>query len=119
MVDEKREFDAKLKEEINKLILLTHAEVIKNTPEDTGRLRSSIVVEEKDDGWIIGSNVDYAIFVELDTQPHVIKPVNAKALRFKANGELVFATKVNHPGTKGHHMFLKGVNFFETELNKL
>lgn len=44
-----------------------------------------------------------AIFREVDTKPHVILPVNRKALRFKVGRTLVFATKVNHPGTTGLH----------------
>lgn len=37
------------------------------------------------------------------TRPHVIRPRNAKALRFRgSSGEHVFAGKVNHPGTKAH-----------------
>jgi hypothetical protein len=34
------------------------------------------------------------------TRPHVIKPVTAKALRFKVGGRTVFARLVHHPGTR-------------------
>ena len=44
-----------------------------------------------------------AIFREVDTKPHVIVPVNKKALRFTMGRTIVFARKVNHPGTKGLH----------------
>lgn len=33
------------------------------------------------------------------TGPHVIRPRRARALRFEMNGQIVFAQKVNHPGT--------------------
>lgn len=33
--------------------------------------------------------------------PHVIRPRRAKALRFVINGRVIFAAKVNHPGSPG------------------
>src|SRR6185503_17285440 len=44
-----------------------------------------------------------AIFREVDTKAHVIAAVNKKALAFKIGRTLVFAKRVNHPGTKGLH----------------
>lgn len=41
----------------------------------------------------------YGWFVREGTEPHEIRPVNAKALHFFMGDEEVFATKVNHPGT--------------------
>jgi hypothetical protein len=58
------------------------------------------------------ATANYAAFVELGTRPHVIRPRNRKALRFAVGGNarltgsprsgapVVFARKVNHPGTK-------------------
>ncbi|MFH8577113.1 hypothetical protein [Streptomyces zaomyceticus] len=37
------------------------------------------------------------------TRPHVIRPRNAKALRFDMGGRIVFAKKVNHPGTRANN----------------
>ncbi|MFD0208946.1 hypothetical protein ACFVH9_07400 [Streptomyces hirsutus] len=34
------------------------------------------------------------------TRPHVIRPRRAKALRFEAGGEVVFAAYARHPGTR-------------------
>ncbi|MFJ4627194.1 hypothetical protein [Streptomyces sp. NPDC088847] len=34
------------------------------------------------------------------TRPHIIRPRRARALRFEAGGEVVFAQKVRHPGTR-------------------
>lgn len=35
------------------------------------------------------------------TGPHIIRPRRRKALRFIAGGQVVFARKVNHPGSAG------------------
>ena len=50
--------------------------------------------------------------LEFDTRPHEIRPKGfprgANKLRFKgAGGEAVFASKVNHPGTKGPRLVSK------------
>lgn len=39
-------------------------------------------------------------FVLDGTRPHVIRPRRAKALRFEVGGEVVFAKRVRHPGTR-------------------
>jgi hypothetical protein len=52
-------------------------------------------------------------YVEEDTKPHVIEAKNKKSLAFKVKGKLVFAKKVNHPGTKGKYSFLHAWEFFQ------
>ncbi|WP_327592444.1 hypothetical protein [Streptomyces chartreusis] len=47
-----------------------------------------------------------AIYVLNGTRPHRIVPRTAKALRFTVGGQVVYATVVNHPGTKANN-FLK------------
>ena len=42
----------------------------------------------------------YGEFVREGTQPHVIVPKQANALRFLIGGQTIFAMKVNHPGNK-------------------
>jgi phage gpG-like protein len=76
-------------------------------PVDTGRLRNSITHELGRDtrGLFVrvGTNVEYALYVEMGTRPHEIRPRNARALRWKdagAPGGYRFATVVNHPGTR-------------------
>jgi hypothetical protein len=74
-------------------------------PVDTGRLRASIKADPPRifslRGSVkVGSNVEYAAMVNDGTRPHVIKAVNAKALRFKVGGRTVFARLVHHPGTR-------------------
>lgn len=70
----------------------------------TGDLRRSITrrVEGPQKG-IIFTDVKYAPYVEFGTKPHVITPKNKKMLAFKSGGRLIFAKKVNHPGTKAYN----------------
>lgn len=74
-------------------------------PVRTGRLRSSIRAEPPRffslRGVVsVGSDLEYAGFVNDGTRPHVIRPRRAKALRFTVGGRTVYATVVNHPGTR-------------------
>lgn len=108
-----------LKKKIVNIIFKTHAEIVRNTPVDTGRLRQSIVVEQQDDGYVIGTNIPYAEFVELGVAPHTITPKNKQALKFNIGGKDIFAKKVEHPGFEGRAMFQKGVGYFEKEIKSL
>lgn len=116
---EREKFERELRQKVIGLIYDTQREIQMNTPVDTGRLRNSIKFEEKGNSFIIGTNVDYAPQVEEGTSPHEITPKNAQALKFKAGGETIFAKRVMHPGTEGHHMFLRGVNYFKKRLKGL
>lgn len=74
-------------------------------PVRTGRLRSSIRAEAPRffsfTGRVtVGSDLEYAGFVNDGTRPHVIRPRRAKALRFTVGGRVVYATVVNHPGAR-------------------
>jgi len=112
--------ERELKKQIGRAVLKTLAEIKKNTPVDTGRLRNSIIMKETDSGFIIGTNLNYAEHIELGVEPHVIRPKNKKALYWK--GAKYPVKKVNHPGFSGRFMFQKGATFFEkylkTELKK-
>ena len=80
----------------------------RRAPVDSGFLRNSIRYQVN--GNVIRiSMVDYAIYVEFGTPPHIIEPRNAKALRFNVSGigprggdvtNTVFAKIVHHPGTR-------------------
>lgn len=50
-----------------------------------------------------------AFFVENGTGPHVIEAKTAKALRFEIDGEVIFAKRVNHPGTAPTFYFRRAV----------
>lgn len=76
---------------------------------DTGKLRASIVkrfVPSGPDGFVVlvgveSSGVPYALYHHEGTRPHVILPKKGRYLVFTSrSGALVFARKVNHPGTK-------------------
>lgn len=73
-------------------------------PVDTGRLRSSIVSRAEDHGRTydvtVGTNVNYAEFVENGTRRHFIYPRNGQFLRFQWGGRTVYARVVDHPGTQ-------------------
>jgi phage gpG-like protein len=73
----------------------------------TGRLRRSLhyVLGGTDTApsAAIGTNVEYAAIHEFggQTKAHVIEALNAKVLSFRnASGDPVFATRVNHPGSR-------------------
>lgn len=65
----------------------------------SGRQRRAVVV------------VDHpaAVFVIHGTRPHVILPRRARALRFTASGRVVFAARVNHPGTRPNPFLLRAL----------
>lgn len=74
-------------------------------PVRTGRLRSSIRAEPPRFFSLrasvkVGSDLEYAGFVNDGTRPHRIVARNAQVLRFRVGGRLVFVKAVNHPGTK-------------------
>ncbi len=46
-----------------------------------------------------------AKFTDEGTRPHIIRPRNKKALRFRVGGRIVFATVVHHPGNKATRWF--------------
>lgn len=82
--------------------LASRAEQImrEKAPVRTGVLRASIMKEVMDGGAVIRPTVPYAVYAETGTSPHEIQPVHAKALRFEVAGRLVFATRVQHPGSR-------------------
>ena len=80
------------------------------SPIDTGRLRGQhaatpVVKTATSVTAGVESRADYAMHVHQGTRPHVIRPRRARVLAWFAgggtSGPLRFATRVNHPGTKG------------------
>jgi hypothetical protein len=74
-------------------------------PVDTGRLRASIKSKRSSFFSLrpkvtVYSLVEYAAYVNDGTRRHPIRAKNAKALRFRVNGRVVYAKAVMHPGTK-------------------
>lgn len=72
----------------------------------TGRLRRSVhyVMSGSDDApqASVGTNVEYAGIHEFggQTKAHVIEAINAKVLAFQKDGRTIFATRVDHPGSR-------------------
>lgn len=90
-------------------------ELMIKCPVDTGRLRNSIKVKAIDGGILIWM-ADYGKMVEFGTVPHIIRPVNKKALKFKSGKEVVFAKEVHHPGTRPNP-FIR--NTLQTKLQQI
>ena len=72
--------------------------LVRASPVDKGGLRKSIKVVSQGNTFYI-SMIDYALYVEFGTPPHIIRPKNKKALHWGGkNGPVV--KLVHHPGTK-------------------
>jgi|SRR3954468_12326051 hypothetical protein len=58
-----------------------------------------------------GSDVDYTLFVDQGTKPHVIKAKNAPYLTFfwPKVGRIVHFKSVHHPGNKAYGFLMKGL----------
>jgi len=104
----KSEFEQRMKNVRFGIGIDLRNKLVQSCPVDTGRLKNSI-------GWNVKGQVveitmvDYALYVEFGTPPHIIKPSKAKALHWnteitgpkggKAKAD-VFAKIVKHPGTR-------------------
>lgn len=58
----------------------------------------------RDNGMMVttkGQKVNYGVFVEFGTKPHIITPSKKKSLRFFIGSKAVFSKSVKHPGYKG------------------
>jgi len=82
----------------------------------TGLLQASIVKRLEWRGVpvvIIGTDVAYARWHHEGSDPHVIRPRARQALRFPASAPnglaVVFAKRVNHPGTKGTKFLVRAL----------
>ena len=86
----------------------------------TNRLRSSLTkgglenIYEVDKAslplWAkVGTNVNYALAVEMGARPHEIKPVQKKALHFFIGAREIFAKLVHHPGSPPHPYLSTGL----------
>jgi len=69
-------------------------------PQKTGEYMESIYYEAVGEcTFVIGARARHAAIIEFGSVAHWILPVQAKALRFEVDGEVVFAKYVMHPGT--------------------
>jgi hypothetical protein len=73
-------------------------------PGGTGALFQSLYNRSIPKGREVGHDpqrAPHALFVNLGTRPHEIRPKNKKALRWAGAGMFHFAKVVNHPGYRG------------------
>ena len=94
-----RERLAKFLEESAKVV---YQEVRERAPVRTGKLRESLaLIKVSDLHYVVGSPLEYAVYAEKGTRPHIIRPRRARALRFMVGGETVFAARVVQPSRGG------------------
>lgn len=65
-----------------------------------------------------GKSYNLGYLLEMGTSPHIIRPVNASALRFEVNGKEVFAKEVNHPGTIAYNNYRNAMNAVRPEYQR-
>jgi len=71
--DNNRLIKKKMKEAMFKVASIVHADAVKRCPVDTGRLRQSIrIIKADDKEAIVGTDLDYASYVEFGT-PQMVK----------------------------------------------
>ena len=76
----------------------------------------------KDDGMMVtwrGGRINYGMFLEYGTRPHIIRPKKKKSLRWSGKGGDIFAGEVNHPGTKATYFLRDSANKTFKNLNKI
>lgn len=86
-----------------------------NSPVDHGLLKSWFIESITDDEAHIRTPAEYAQMVNDGTQPHVIEPVNKKALYWEGLDHPV--KRVHHPGTKGQHFVEKSIDDVDGRLD--
>ena len=69
-----------------------------NAPQDHGRLAGSLHLSGGDTESTIGSAVRYAAVQEEGSGPYTIYPRNGRVLAFNIGGQMIYATRVEHPG---------------------
>jgi hypothetical protein len=106
---------------MSKVVLTIEGNVKRVVPVRTGTLRRSITSRVEDGGnrGVVGTNVPYARPVHEGSKPHIIRPRRAKALRFQAGGETVFAKFVRHPGTRGQPFLAEGLRRSRATVDRL
>jgi HK97 gp10 family phage protein len=90
---------------MSRAVLTVEAASKREAPVKTGNLRRTITsrVEQGGDRGVIGTNASYARPVHEGSRPHIIRPVNAKALFWKGASHPVRIVK--HPGNKANKFF--------------
>lgn len=77
------------------------------TPVLTGRaIEAWKLIKRSPFNYTIINNVDYVVYLEYGTKPHLIYPKNAAILAWvnRSTGETIFSQLVQHPGTRPYAM---------------
>jgi len=103
-----------------------------NTPKNTGKLAKSTFFEVKQLGFNqillvkqpartppeYGSNF-YGGFVRSGTKKHTIRPRLKSVLRFEIGDSVIFASSVEHPGTKPNKYHIRTLNTLRPQLQAI
>lgn len=70
----------------------------------TGALKRSLTVRQGARGNVqfvsVGSNLPHALMHHEGTRPHEIRALPGRVMRFNVGGRVVYAQRVDHPGTR-------------------
>lgn len=123
-----QDFDKANQKALLKSAIIVHAEAVSRAPTNKtvglgGQLKGSITRALTKDNAVVGTNVEYAPYVEFGTRPHTIT-AKGKGL---SDGVNFFGKTVNHPGTKAQPFLLPAltgnikriIEFFRQEGIKL
>ncbi len=121
-------FKGPIKNGIKELAFKFEREAKKASPRDTSRMASSISTQLRDASAIVGTNVQYAPFIEFGTKPH-FPPLDAlrawlgKKGRPPKSAAFAIALKISREGTKPFHLVgrskVEGEGPFTFALSKL
>jgi len=110
------EYEDQLEQTLNQ----AQGEAGRRVPVDKGALRDDISITRGDRWGKLFNTLHYAPHVNFGTEPHTIEPDSADALRFKVDGEVVFAQRVKHPGTPAtHYLTDAALNAFRDSIDRI
>lgn len=89
-----------------------------HAPVKTGELVNSITYTQNGHEGSFGPNpvTVKAVVMEKGSDPYIIRPKNAQALRFVVGGRVVFAKEVKHPGVQGFRYMEKAREAVEPQI---
>jgi len=90
----------------------------REAPVRSGRLRRSISYQAGGQGsYVVSTNVPYAVDVHEGTRPHIIRPVNKRALAWKGMRHPV--KLVHHPGTRGNPFMTRALSTSHAQITAI
>ena len=85
--------------------------------DDRERLADSIEINRLGDAeYEVHVAAEHAVYVATRTEPHQITPDDADALHFFVDGQEIFTSLVNHPGTEANDFLENSVDATRPEL---